>query len=216
MPFEPLITAVIETSLNTLIKDDPALGRRLARLKGQVIQVHLKEIDKALTFIFSQQIDVLSHYEGQPDCYLSLNLSVLPELRDQANITRLIKQDKLELEGDIQLAQKFSQLMVDCKPDIEEWLSRVTGDVVAHTLVQGSKNVGNFFVEQAKKHQRHLAQVVTEEWKFAPAPLEVAHFCDQVDEVHSQASRVEARLNALFEKLRLDKFDADKSTLEKP
>lgn len=150
MPFEPLITAVIETSLNTLIKDDPALGRRLARLKGQVIQVHLKEIDKTLTFVFSQQIDVLGNYEGQPDCYLSLNLSVLPELRDQANITRLIKQDKLELEGDIQLAQKFSQLMTDCKPDIEEWLSRVTGDVVAHTLVQGTKNVGGFFVSQAE------------------------------------------------------------------
>ncbi|HGF4929615.1 TPA: SCP2 domain-containing protein [Vibrio parahaemolyticus] len=211
MPFEPLITAVIETSLNTLIKDDPALGRRLSRLKGQVIQVHLKEIDKTLTFVFSQQIDVLGNYEGQPDCYLSLNLSVLPELRDQANITRLIKQDKLELEGDIQLAQKFSQLMTDCKPDIEEWLSRVTGDVVAHTLVQGTKNVGGFFVSQAEKHQRHLAQVVTEEWKLAPAPLEVAYFCDQVDEVRSQASRVEARLNAL-----LSKVGSDKPALEKP
>ncbi|MDF5565344.1 SCP2 sterol-binding domain-containing protein, partial [Vibrio parahaemolyticus] len=148
MPFEPLITAVIETSLNTLIKDDPALGRRLARLKGQVIQVHLKEINKTLTFVFSQQIDVLGHYEGQPNCYLSLNLSVLPELRDQANITRLIKQDKLELEGDIQLAQKFSQLMVDCKPDVEEWLSRVTGDVDAHTFVKGSKKIDKFHAYQ--------------------------------------------------------------------
>ena len=46
MPFEPLITAVIETTLNTLIKDDPELGRRLSRLKGQVIQIHLKEINK--------------------------------------------------------------------------------------------------------------------------------------------------------------------------
>lgn len=92
-----------------------------------MIQVHLKEINKTLTFIFSQQIDVLANYEGEPDCYLSLNLSVLPELREQANITKLIKQDKLVLEGDIQLAQKFAQLMTDCKPDIEEWLSRVTG-----------------------------------------------------------------------------------------
>ncbi|MEZ9856699.1 SCP2 domain-containing protein, partial [Vibrio breoganii] len=94
----------------------------------------LKELNKTLTFVFSQQIDVLSEYEGQPDCYLSLNLSVLPELREQSNITKLIKQDKLILEGDIQLAQKFAQLMTDCKPDLEEWLSRVTGDVVAHTL----------------------------------------------------------------------------------
>ncbi|MCR9301075.1 SCP2 domain-containing protein [Vibrio fluvialis] len=200
MPFEPLITAVIESSLNTLIKDDPELGRRLARLKGQVIQVHLKEINKTLTFIFSQQIDVLANYEGEPDCYLSLNLSVLPELREQANITKLIKQDKLVLEGDIQLAQKFSQLMTDCKPDIEEWLSRVTGDVVAHTVVQGAKNVGALLSAQVSKHQNHLAQVLTEEWRVAPGPLEIAYFCDQVDDVKSQVARLESRLNQLLEK----------------
>ncbi len=200
MPFEPLVTAAIESTLNTLINDDPELGRRLARLKGQVIQVHLKELNKTLTFIFSQQIDVLANYEGQPDCYLSLNLSILPELRDQSNITKLIKQDKVILEGDIQLAQKFSQLMTDCKPDIEEWLSRVTGDVVAHNLVQGVSNLGQFVKAKADKHQNHLAQVITEEWKLAPAPLEIAHFCDQVDDVRSQAARVEAKLNQLLER----------------
>ena len=200
MPFDPLVTAVIETSLNTFVNDDPALVRRLSRLKGQIIQVNLKELNKTLTFVFSQQIDVLSDYEGQPDCYLSLNLSVLPELREQSNITKLIKQDKLILEGDIQLAQKFAQLMTDCKPDLEEWLSRVTGDVVAHTLVQGVKNVGGLVAKQATKHQNHLTQVLTEEWKIAPAPLEVAHFCDQVDDVKSSAARLEAKLNALLEK----------------
>ncbi|MFA0430745.1 SCP2 domain-containing protein [Vibrio cyclitrophicus] len=200
MPFDPLVTAVIETSLNTFVNDDPALVRRLSRLKGQIIQVNLKELNKTLTFVFSQQIDVLSDYEGQPDCYLSLNLSVLPELREQSNITKLIKQDKLILEGDIQLAQKFAQLMTDCKPDLEEWLSRVTGDVVAHTLVQGVKNVGGLVAKQATKHQNHLAQVLTEEWRIAPAPLEVAHFCDQVDDVKSSAARLEAKLNALLEK----------------
>lgn len=200
MPFDPLVTAVIETSLNTFVNDDPALVRRLSRLKGQIIQVNLKELNKTLTFVFSQQIDVLSEYEGQPDCYLSLNLSVLPELREQSNITKLIKQDKLILEGDIQLAQKFAQLMTDCKPDLEEWLSRVTGDVVAHTLVQGVKNVGGFVAKQATKHQNHVAQVLTEEWKIAPAPLEVAHFFDQVDDVKSSAARLEAKLNALLEK----------------
>ena len=200
MPFDPLVTAVIETSLNTLVNDDPDLVRRLSRLKGQIIQVNLKELNKTLTFVFSQQIDVLADYEGQPDCYLSLNLSVLPELREQSNITKLIKQDKLILEGDIQLAQKFAQLMTDCKPDLEEWLSRVTGDVVAHTLVQGVKNVGGFVASQANKHQNHFAQVLTEEWKIAPAPLEVAHFCDEVDDVKSAAARLEAKLNALLEK----------------
>lgn len=200
MPFDPLVTAVIETSLNTFVNDDPNLVRRLSRLKGQVIQVHLKELNKSLTFVFSQQIDVLADYEAKPDCYLSLNLSVLPELREQANITKLIKHDKLILEGDIQLAQKFAQLMTDCKPDLEEWLSRVTGDVVAHTVVQGAKNVGSFLYQQAEKQQSNFAQVLTEEWKIAPAPLEIAYFCDQVDELKSSVSLLESKLNALLEK----------------
>ncbi|EJL6397805.1 hypothetical protein BOO29_10595 [Vibrio navarrensis] len=200
MPFAPLITAAIETTLNVLFKDNPDLQRRLLRLKGQVIQIHLKELNQTLTFVFSQQIDVLADYEGQPDCYLSLNLSVLPQLREQANITRLIKQDQLVLDGDIQLAQKFAQLMTDAKPDVEEWLSRVTGDVVAHSAVQGARNVGEFLRAQAKKHQNHLGQVLTEEWRVAPGPLEVAHFCDQVDDLQSATAQLEARLTRLLEK----------------
>ncbi|MCU8166722.1 SCP2 domain-containing protein [Vibrio vulnificus] len=200
MPFEPLITAVIETSLNVLVKDNPDLEKRLLRLKGQVIQVHLQEVNKTLTFIFSQQIDVLANYEGQADCYLSLKLAVLPDLKEQANITKLIKQDKLLLEGDIQLAQKFAQLISDAKPDVEEWVSRVTGDVVAHSLAQGVKNVGGFVGRQAKKQQHHLAQVITEEWRLAPGPLEVAYFCDQVDDAKSDLARLEARLQKLLEK----------------
>ncbi|ASI89553.1 ubiquinone biosynthesis accessory factor UbiJ [Vibrio mediterranei] len=199
MPFDPLVTAVVETTLNTLIKDDDALVKRVARLKGQIIQVHLREFNKSLTFVFSHQLDVLSNYEGEPDCYLSLNLSVLPELKEQANITKLIKQDKLQLEGDIQLAQKFSALLTDCKPDLEEWLSRVTGDVVAHTAVQGAKGLFSFFALQAAKHQDHFGQVLTEEWKIAPPPLAVAAFCDDVDEVRSQADRLSVRLERLIE-----------------
>ena len=201
MPFEAFVTAAVESSINILVKDDPELVRRLSRIKGQVIQVHLRELNKTLTFVFSQKIDVLAAYEGKPDCYLSLNISSLSELREQSNITKLIKQDKLTLEGDIHLAQKFSQLLSDCKPDIEEWLSRVTGDIFAHSLVQGASGLGEFVKRRAEKHSNHLAQVITEEWKLAPAPLEIAHFCDQVDDVASWTARVEAKLNKLMDRV---------------
>lgn len=198
MPFDPLVTAVVETTLNTLIKDDDDLVKRLARLKGKVISLNIKEFGKTLTFVFSTQLDVLAQYEGEPDCYLSVSLSVLPELREQANITKLIKQDKLVLEGDIQLAQKFSQLLTDCKPDIEEWLSRVTGDVVAHTLSQGAKDVFGFMKTRFATHQNHLGQVLTEEWEIAPAPLEIAAFCDAVDDVKSGTEQLQARLDQVL------------------
>ncbi|MCG7584107.1 SCP2 domain-containing protein [Photobacterium sp. OFAV2-7] len=198
MPFDAFVTGAVETSLNTLLKDDAESQRRLGRLRGKVISVTINEFGKTLIFIFSQQIDVLAVYEGEVDCELALNLTVLPELRQQANLTQLIKADKLALEGDIQLAQQFSALLSGLKPDVEEKLSQYTGDIVAHTLVSGLKTGAQRIRQGAKRRQRDLAEVITEEWKLAPQALEIAHFADQVDDLKSDVARFEARLDQLL------------------
>ncbi len=199
MPLEPFVTGVMETGLNTLLKESPDSKAALLRLKEKIIHVHLNEVNKDLYFIFSQQqVDILSKFEGKVDCYLALNLSVLPQLREQNNITQLIKQDKLVLEGDLNLAQQFSALLTELKPDVEEKLSQYTGDIVAHTLVSGVKNSACWVKKQISRQTRHAAEVLTEEWKIAPGPLEIAHFCDQVSDVDTQLAVLDARLTRLL------------------
>ncbi|WP_375321491.1 SCP2 domain-containing protein [Aliivibrio logei] len=199
MPLEPFVTGVMETGLNTLLKESPDSKAALLRLKGKIIHVHLNEVNKDFYFIFSQQqVDILSKFEGEVDCYLALNLSVLPQLREQNNITQLIKQDKLVLEGDLNLGQQFSALLTELKPDVEEKLSQYTGDIVAHTLVSGVKSSACWVKKQITRQTRHAAEVLTEEWKIAPAPLEIAHFCDQVFEVDTQLAELDARLTRLL------------------
>lgn len=200
MPLDALVTGAIETSLNALLKDNDENQRRLTRLRGKVIGVTVNEFGKQLYFIFSQQIDVLAVFEGDVDCQLAFNLSVLPELRQQANLTKLIKADKLALDGDIQLAQQFSTLLSGLKPDIEEILSQYTGDIVAHTLVSGMKRGANLVRHGLARRQRDLAEVITEEWRLAPQALEIAHFADQVDDLKTDVARCEARLNRLLER----------------
>ncbi|KKD59634.1 membrane protein [Grimontia sp. AD028] len=199
MPLDPLVTAVVETSLNTLLKQDVESQRRLARLKGKVLRVRLTDINKQLVFVFSQQIDVLADFEGDADCDLALAISVAPQLKDKANLTKLIKEDKLHLDGDIDVAQQFSNLLNGLNPDIAEWLSHYTGDVVAHTLVRGAQQGLAFLKQMTERNQRYVGELVVEEWRLAPGALEVAYFADQVDDVQSQASRLSARLEA-FEK----------------
>lgn len=200
MPIDAFVTGAIETALNKLVKDDADSQRRLSRLRGKVISVTLNEFGKTLYFIFSQQIDVLAVYEGELDCQLALNLTVLPELRQQANVTQLIKADKLSLEGDLQLAQHFSRLLSGLKPDIEEKLSYYSGDVIAHTVVSGVNTGGRLLQQRLLNRQRNLAQTLTEEWKLLPQPLEIAHFADQVDDLRSDVACLEARLNQLLER----------------
>ena len=200
MPIDAFVTGAVETALNQLVKDDVDSQRRLSRLRGKVISVTLNEFGKTLYFIFSQQIDVLAAYEGEVDCQLALNLTALPELRQQANVTQLIKADKLSLEGDLQLAQHFSSLLSGLQPDIEEKLSHYSGDVIAHTVVSGVKSSNRFIQQRLRKRQRNLAQTLTEEWKLLPQPLEIAYFSDQVDDLKSDVGCFEARLNQLLER----------------
>lgn len=200
MPIDAFVTGAVETALNQLVKDDADSQRRLLRLRGKVISVVLNEFGKTLYFVFSQQIDVLAAYEGEVDCQLALNLTALPELRQQANLTQLIKADKLSLDGDLQLAQHFSSLLGGLKPDIEEKLAYYSGDVVAHTVVSGIKSSGQFIQQRLLKRQRNVAQTLTEEWKLLPQPLEIAYFADQVDDLKSDVACFEARLNQLLER----------------
>ncbi len=200
MPIDAFVTGAVETALNQLIKDDADSQRRLTRLRGKVISVKLNEFNKTMYFVFSHQIDVLAGFEGEVDCQLALNLSVLPELRQQANLTQLIKADKLALDGDLQLAQHFSSLLSGLKPDFEDKLSEYTGDVVAHTLVSSVKSGSRFMRQGIKNRQRDLAEVITEEWRLLPQPLEMMHFCDQVDDLKSDVACFEARLNQLLER----------------
>ncbi len=195
---DALVTAAVETGLNAVIKQTPSAKPSLYKLKGKVLKLHLKEPNKSLIFIFSQQVDVLANFEGEPDCYLGLSVSTLSLLRDKAKLTQLIKQDKLELDGDLAVAQAFAELLAKAKPDFEEWLSQYTGDIVAHTVFGAFKSLNKAVVGRAQKSQRHLALAVTEEWQLAPPPLEVAYFCDQVERTAKDAEVLEARLNALL------------------
>ncbi len=202
MPIEQLVTAVVETMINKALEMNPTSSRALSRLNGQCLQIHFKEFDRTLTLVFSsQQADVLAHYEGIADCRLSLSLTSLIDLQDKNQITRLIKQGTIDLEGDIELAQSFSQLMKESQPDIEEILSVYTGDIIAHSLVQSGKEGADWVKKRLHTHQKHVAEAVTQEWKMIPPALEIAYFCDQVDELHTRVEQCESKLTRLLEKL---------------
>lgn len=198
MPLDNLFCGLLETGVNKLHQlDNNALQRR-KKLDGTVIGICLKEVNKTLYFIIStQQIDILSVYEGQTDCFIRLNLSALNELQNNHQLTKLIKNEQLEVEGDIQLAQQFAALLTEMDIDWEEFLATKIGDILAHKLCYQSKRCQQRFVVQLKKTEKQCALFITEELKLAPSALEVAYFCDQIDEINQQSELLMARFNTL-------------------
>jgi len=198
MPFKPLVTAGIENVLNTFLYRSPALKTARQRLNGKVLRVVLKEFSTPLVLVFSErQLDVVGEWEGDADCSVITHMSVLPKLRDRQQLTALIRSGELEVEGDIQVVQNFVALADLAEFDPAELLAPYTGDIVAEGIGKFLRGRSTFLRKGVQRQQRYVAEVLTEEWRMAPGPLEMAWFAEETAAVERAVDALTQRLEKL-------------------
>ncbi|SQJ31173.1 Protein YigP clustered withubiquinone biosynthetic genes [Salmonella enterica subsp. enterica] len=111
MPFKPLVTAGIEGLLNTFLYRSPALKSARTRLQGKVLCVKLKGFSTPLVLVFSErQVDVLGAWEGEADCTVITQASVLPKLRDRQQLAALFAAANWKCRAIFKVVQNFVAL----------------------------------------------------------------------------------------------------------
>ncbi|WP_026376447.1 ubiquinone biosynthesis accessory factor UbiJ [Aestuariibacter salexigens] len=204
MPAAQLACAAIEAVLNALISFDRSATSRGKALQSKRVGVTLAESPWPLAFQFDADapLTVRVHErvddDSTPvDCEISLSISTLSELSDASQITGLIKQGRLNVDGDIQVAQAFSQLLGELDIDWEEQLASRTNDVFAHQLFSSVKSAANGFSRVATSLHNTVRNAVLEEKPIAAHPIAIAHFSDQVDALRQDTDRLMVRLEQL-------------------
>ncbi|VUS54266.1 ubiquinone biosynthesis protein UbiJ [Klebsiella spallanzanii] len=198
MPFKSLVSAGIETVLNTFLWRDQALKPARQRLLGKVLRVELQELSDPVVLVFSErQVDVLGAWEGEADCTVITRLSVLPQLRNRQQLTALIRSGDLEVQGDLQVVQNTVTLCDLAEFDPAELLAPYTGDVVAEGFSKVLRGGARFLLHGAQRQQRYVAEAITEEWRLAPGPLELAWFAEETAAVERALTALEKRLETL-------------------
>lgn len=198
MPFKPLVTAAIEVALNRFLWRENALKPARQRLHGKVLRVALNEFSSPLVLVFgSQQVDVLSAWEGEADCTVTTRASVLPRLRDRQQLTSLIRSGSLEVQGDIQVVQNFVALADLAEFDLAELLAPWTGDIVAEGASKLLRGGAAFLRRGVQRQQHYIAGALTEEWRMAPGSLEVAWFAEETAAAARDVDALVKRLEKL-------------------
>ncbi|WET40618.1 ubiquinone biosynthesis protein UbiJ [Citrobacter enshiensis] len=198
MPFKPLVTAGIESLLNTFLYRSTALKSARARLQSKVLRVELKGFSTPLVLVFSErQVDVLGAWEGEADCTVITHASVLPKLRDRQQLTALIRSGELEVQGDIQVVQNFVALADLAELDPAELLAPYTGDIAAEGISKALRGGAKFLCHGVQRQQRYIAEAITEEWRMAPGALEVAWFAEETAAVERAVDALAKRLEKL-------------------
>lgn len=198
MLLTPLLTGVLETSLNSLLFRDRSMKTARQRLAGKVLRIELQELSSPLVLLFSEQrVDVLGQSEDSADCTVQTRVPVLLKLRDRQQLSPLMRSGELIVEGDIQVVQQLVGLLDLAEWDPAEWLAPYVGDIAAQGVSQIVGKGLSLLKSGLQNQQRYVAETLTEEWRMAPGPLEVVWFNEEVDATVRSVDALIARLDKL-------------------
>ncbi len=107
---------------------------------------------------------------------------------------------EIAIEGNADLAGVVQYLFRHLRWDVEEDLSRLFGDVLAHRMVEQSRRVAGWGREAAEKLAQNFAEYWTEEQPLLARPAEVRRFVADVDRLRDDLARVEKRIDTLTRK----------------
>lgn len=196
-----LTCAAMETGLKQLQNQSREEYAKLRQLHGKVICIQLTQLSFPLYLLFAKEIQVFSQYQGEVTVTVHADATTLYRLSEGANLTELIKADKLKLDGELSALQSFSQYLQQIRFDFAEPISRYLGDAPTHTLFNLAAQAKSGLHSVLGKTRSHLGQLTTEEYRLAPHRLEYLHLCDKIDSLMADTQAIELRINQLRDKI---------------
>jgi ubiquinone biosynthesis protein UbiJ len=109
----------------------------------------------------------------------------------------VLQRGDVEITGDAELAQKFRELGMLLRPDLEEELSLVMGDVPAHQIGRFARATLGWTQRAAQTTVQNVAEYFAHEQRDLVPRAEGDQFLKGVDRVREDVDRLEARLDLL-------------------
>jgi len=187
----------LESLLNRNIAASSAARALCRRLDGKVMALHVEGMPLSIFFKSNgEQMSLDTQHEGTPNATLSGTPLSLLRMAGPAPEAAL-RTGSVHIHGDAEIAQAFSELLKQARPDLEEELSRVIGDVAAHQVGNVARSALGFARRAADTFAQNVSEYLQEEGRDAPSRTEADEFITGVDKLRDDVDRFDARLSLL-------------------
>ncbi|MGD0489989.1 MAG: hypothetical protein ABSC32_00465 [Steroidobacteraceae bacterium] len=207
MPATPVWLAALESVLNRGIgrsQKAVAVARRLDRAS---LQVDIEGIAQVRAAVCAGRL-ALSAGGGGADAVISgtpfalLNLFSEGAGRTGGGGTPDRSRPAARIAGDAEVAARYRELIALARPDLEEELSRLVGDLPARRLSLAAQGTLRWIKQLGRTAGQNLAEYLQEESRDLASKTEVEEFVQGVDRLRDTAERVEARLAHIEQRLK--------------
>lgn len=189
-----MLSATLDNLLNRGLPRSPRARQLCAELEGRSVAIEIREITRLRVASTGQTLSVMRD-DAPADATLTGGpLSLLALAGESADA---VLQGEVAISGDAELAQKFRELARLLRPDLEEELSLLLGDVAAHQLGRLARLGRNWSRRAAATTLANLAEYLGHERADLVPRNEGEQFLRGVDAVREGVDRLAARIALL-------------------
>lgn len=176
---------------NHLLSQNDWMQSDLINHKNKIVIIEISGFKTIFKVKEDGQVEMINDSKDY-DCKIKLTINDL--------IGQLVnnKNGKISIEGDIELANKISQVLRKIEWDLEEDLAKYIGDIPAIQTTKALKKIKNTTKENIKTLTSSLIEYWQEENKILAKTRDVEMFNKKIDTIVEDTERVEARINNII------------------
>ncbi len=200
-----MIPQTLAATLEVIINKALALSTTntsLEKLTQKTLTLKLAELGFSLSFTVcnaSQKPQIMvTALTERADCTIKTSIKTLQAIKAEQQITELIKQDKLELTGDIKVAQQFASLAENIEIDWQSELANHIGDIPTHKLMQLGKKISAKLQFSVRQINADASEYLVHEKRLVVTRSQVDQFNQQVFEVSQRLDKINQRISKLI------------------
>jgi len=193
-----MLTQAIENLLNRNLPRSPRAQELCGSLQGKSVRIEARGLGWVVHVESLGSSVRLSRAAGEkaPDAEISGSLMNLGALAGPSP-EEVIRRGDVTIRGDAESAQKFRELAMLLKPDVEEELSRLIGDTPAHQALRFVRSMAGAGRRAATTSVRNVAEYLAHESRDLVPRAEAEDFYRGVERLREDLDRLDARAQLL-------------------
>lgn len=194
-----MLTETIENVLNRGLPRSPRARQICRELQGHRVGVEVSGFTRLVIESTGETLQLTRDASAATEAEIiggPLSLLALAGESPEA----VLQRGDVQIRGDVELAQKFRELALFLRPDIEEEVSKVLGDVPAHHLGRVARAAFGWTRNAASTSVRNVAEYLAHERQHLVPRAEADQLLKGVDTLRENVDRLEARIELLTRK----------------
>lgn len=192
--------AIVESAVNGLLELDAAFPGVLQGLAGKTIALEVIDFDRV---VYVHPTARGLHFTGSHDGRIDVRIrGTVPELLAYAAARAGRPGGRLELSGEVAVAQELQAILGRLDLDWEEAASRWTGDIAARKLGNLTRTTAAYLRDAARSLALDASEFLRYEKRVTPDRFEVDQLNASVERLRDDVERMKVRLHRVARRIR--------------